>query len=71
MGTQRYFLIDPPEPFAPLEEWDRFLAELYDENCAGPCAQLEEAIQSAQEHITGTIRSWTRERRERALRSGV
>ena len=44
-----YYLIDPPSPFAPLQEWIAFLKEM--ESIEPRTAQVQEAIDLAKKVI--------------------
>lgn len=45
------YLIDPPSPFAPLEDWQAYLARLTAANAESPDPQIEQAIKAAERHI--------------------
>lgn len=48
--SSRIYLIDPPSPFAPAEEWRAFLAEMEAaEDQSAP--EIQRAIRQAREHL--------------------
>lgn len=48
MNAPTYF-IDPPSPFASLQEWHQYLADL--EKIKNPQSDVVEAIKDAQAHL--------------------
>lgn len=49
--ADRVTLIDPPSPFAPLDEWRAYLAELRLGQDEEPSDDLAQAIADAEQHI--------------------
>jgi len=47
----RVHLIDPPSPWAPLDEWKAHLADLLEMRKRGTSTFLEDAIQTAEREI--------------------
>lgn len=45
----KIYLIDPPSPFAPIDEWRKYLADL--RRIRQKTEQIKEAIAEAESHI--------------------